>query len=371
MTQSPSHDSAKQVEISDERFAELLDVVVLADDLRQGIGKPIELILEALYIKLDYAPVAGIEDFLDLLKEELNEKLQALLQSVLDVTEVETLRDTSDPGQQAVKEKFARVVAATPKTKQLFTCIGKAKRSLGKFLEIFTASQDDEKEELAELLLGVISDFNKLRVTHDVVPLMERGLYASQVKQARDFWIRNFDDEVVSGDESAWQKELGQRIEVLQRALGGKVVLLHAQAHVGTDGLDGKGDRITDFLLNHADTRNVFFVEIKTPQTALLGNKYRSTFPLSSELSGAISQVLLQRNDLMTNYFMKSKKSEVDFSVAAPRCIIIAGRIDKELGTDKAKHAAFEMQRQAVEPAVRLIAFDELYEDFATFHQLD
>lgn len=88
-------------------------------------------------------------------------------------------------------------------------------------------------------------------------------------------------------------------------------------------------------------------------------------FALSYELSGAIAQVLVQRNELMKHYFSKAKESGVDFEVFAPQCIVIAGMLSK---LPKRQVKSFEMQRAAVRPAVQIWTYDELYDRFGSFN---
>lgn len=358
--------------ITDEDLENLLHVVMMATDLRSGAGKTNKQLEDALYTKLSFSPIAGMSDFFEQETTEVREQLTASITSHLSADEVDIVEGRVPGDRKILIEKARTAINADPSKKKVVDLLLEAARSLKKCIEFYEEnSGDGDLEEFGALLLEAVSDIAKVRVFHDVIPLLQRGLYATEVRQALEFWKNNSDDPKVNGKEGAWQKELTDRIAVLQRALGGKAVLLNDQAHVGSEGFDGKGDRITDFLFQHSDTRNIFLVEIKTPETPLIGIHYRNTYALSEELSGTISQVLLQRHEAMTNYYMKYKKSKVEFNVAAPRCIVIAGRLDKEINNDEFKLAAFEMQRQAVESNVRIITFDELYKDFSSFHLID
>lgn len=356
---------------TDAQFDEILEIVALSGDLRSGVGKSTSHINEALYTKLAYTAVTGMDALLEELAEELQVGIRLFVGSALEGSAAdEFVSDNSKSRKELTKQALLKIQSEPEKERVLIRLMA-AFRSIKEYIEEASESpQNDDVYEFAEQLLSWITEINWLRVAPDILPLVQLGLYATEVRQALDFWNLNRDDPAASRDENVWQKELSKHLEVLQRALGGRVVLLHPQAHVGVDGIDGKGDRITDFLLNHQDTRNVFLVEIKTPSTDLLGKEYRKTYPLSSELSGAVGQVLLQRHDLMTNFYSKAHNAKSKFNVAAPRCIVIAGCLGKELENDENKRLAFEMQRQAVEPAVRIIGFDELYHDFASFHLL-
>lgn len=375
MSKNPLPDNtggSTKMEPSTAELDNLLQIIVLASDLRAGEGKAGKYVEDALYTKLDYAAISGIEDFFEMESEDIKERLIELIYSHFSAGEIATYEGGTSTERQVLLKQAKSKIDSNPLEKKAFSLSVAATRGIKKCLDNFEENSGfGDLDEFGTLLLEAVSDLNKLRVTHDVIPLLQRGLYASEVRSALEFWKNNCNDPAVCRAEGAWQKELTARISVLQRALGGKAILLNTQAHVGSEGLDGKGDRITDFLFQHSDTRNIVIVEIKTPETPLLGISYRNTYALSEDLSGTVSQVLLQRHEAMTNFYSKRVKSEVDFNVAAPRCVIIAGRLDKEINGDKLKLAAFEMQRQAIESNVRIITFDELYKDFSSFHLLD
>ena len=120
-----------------------------------------------------------------------------------------------------------------------------------------------------------------------------------------DTWNKNKDSEN-SNSESFWQDELTSNPEILGRILGGKVIFLGEKVNIGTSGLDGKGTKIADFAYEHEDTKNLTLIEIKTPDTKLLGRFYgRGAYPLSSDTSESIAQSLIQRNDIMKSFHQK------------------------------------------------------------------
>jgi hypothetical protein len=86
-------------------------------------------------------------------------------------------------------------------------------------------------------------------------------------------------------------------------------------------------------------------------------------------MSGAISQVLNQRNELIMNFYSKRFSSNEIFEVFSPRCFIVAGNL-KSLCGDRNKLKAFEVQRQAIAAHVTIVTFDELYHQFSTFNQV-
>jgi hypothetical protein len=103
--------------------------------------------------------------------------------------------------------------------------------------------------------------------------------------------------------EESWQKFLTENAFILRLAFGVPVLLFQGQATVGGRSYGGSGDKRSDFLLRAASTGNLSIIEIKTPQTELLGKKeYRGGIQApSTELSGAVAQVLDQRWQLQRN----------------------------------------------------------------------
>ena len=338
----------------DALFAEVLETIELAQDLRRGGGKPKEKLAAALYQKLSYDH--NPYDFkaaLDEFHEEFEEEKSRL------VAKIRTGATT--------REELKAALEANPGDSSFLREIHKSKIEIEEYRTNFE-DLDDEAAELGEALLRWVTLSNRIRVQHDVVTLVERGIYAEDVQAALLCWEqhKNSPD---GAKESFWQNELASRRGVLQRTLGGNLCLLYEQGHVGNHGLDGKGERITDFVLQHDTTKDVVLVEIKTPLTNLLGKEYRKgVFAFSDELSGAISQVLIQRNELLKNYYQKVCVSKTKFEAHAPRCVLIAGNIDSEFGADNEKLRSFELQRQALNSHVTILSFDELYKQFASFN---
>ena len=69
------------------------------------------------------------------------------------------------------------------------------------------------------------------------------------------------------------------------------------QAYVGGKNVSNTRGKIVDFLVKNRITENAVLIEIKTPQTPLLGREYRQgVINISEDLSGAILQVLKEGN---------------------------------------------------------------------------
>ncbi len=99
--------------------------------------------------------------------------------------------------------------------------------------------------------------------------------------------------------EARWQELFNENPFILNLAFGYPVIKIQDQAHVGGQKLSGSGETITDFLVKNGMSNNAALFEIKTPGTPLLNKTaYRGQlYTPSSDLSGAINQMLDQKNE--------------------------------------------------------------------------
>lgn len=216
-----------------------------------------------------------------------------------------------------------------------------------------------------------VTILNRIRVSGDLIPMATRAVYQEKVRNAISCWKANRNS-TNRNSEVFWQKELGNNLDVLERIIGAKILLISEQAHFGGQCISGRGAKMPDFALEYVSTNNLIIVEIKTPGSKLLGRKYRNdVYGLSAELSGAISQVLVQRNQIMNSFYEKKYRSESSFEVHKPKCIIIMGDAGAELKGKTDKCRSFELSRSAVEPDVVIKTFDELYESYISFNDVN
>lgn len=159
--------------------------------------------------------------------------------------------------------------------------------------------------------------------------------------------------------EARWQAFLEQNPFVLSLAFPVPVLVVQDRAYVSGKRLDDRGGRIADFLCASASTGNLAIVEIKRPGSDLVaGSAYRGddVFGATSELSGAIAQVLDQRLHLQTTWpALKEASERPDIHGFAIRCIVIIGKTP----TGRAQRRSFELYRQAMS-GVTIVTFDEL-----------
>jgi hypothetical protein len=71
-------------------------------------------------------------------------------------------------------------------------------------------------------------------------------------------------------------------------------------------------------------TQNTALVEIKTPETKLLGRKYRGgAYGPNSELVGAVAQISNYKHSLIRN----STQPEIGVNAFDPPCLVVAGSL--------------------------------------------
>lgn len=157
--------------------------------------------------------------------------------------------------------------------------------------------------------------------------------------------------------ESHWQRQFTLNPFILDMAFGTPMVMIQGQAHVGGKLLDGSGEKIADFLMKNGMTDSVSLVEIKTPQTELLGKReYRGgVYGPSSELSATVIQNLDQIGKFSEEIHLIRSKNEIyDLRAHGIKGVIVAGMMP-----DAPKKRSLELYRSSIH-GVSIITFDEL-----------
>jgi hypothetical protein len=162
-----------------------------------------------------------------------------------------------------------------------------------------------------------------------------------------------------NSSEEFWQRTLGDHAFVFSQVFAYPIVMIREKAYVGGKRLDNHHGNVVDFLARSESPGNALILEIKTPATPLLGSEYRDeAYPLSSELSGAIAQVMKYRDSLSANVRFLATDAERSLLATEPRCLVIAGHCDSLDSTPK--RLSFERFRERL-VGVTVITFDELF----------
>ncbi|GGL19085.1 hypothetical protein Sme01_36190 [Sphaerisporangium melleum] len=176
-------------------------------------------------------------------------------------------------------------------------------------------------------------------------------------------FIKEYESNEEREEEGYWQKLLTANSWVLSQVFAHPVIVIRGQAYVGGKGIDNRDGNVTDFLYANPLTEDAALVEIKTPQTdMLMVGKYRNnTWCPSSELSGAVQQLLVNRCSLVDNYDALLREDDPPaFKTFNPKALLIIGSVRREL-TVTSKRRAFELYRRNLRD-IEVVTFDELYE---------
>jgi hypothetical protein len=188
------------------------------------------------------------------------------------------------------------------------------------------------------------------------LPSLNAVIGLSAIKEALAYWEKNQNN----SSELFWQNALSDRAFVLSQVFAYPVVKIGERMYVGGKRLDNKGGGLVDFIQKIKSTGSVILIEIKTPQTRLLGGPYRDdVYPLHNDVSGAIAQVLKYRQTFMKE-FHTLIAGKPGWLLSEPRCLVIAGNVASELKNEHMQNS-FEIHRERLQ-GVTLMGYDELFE---------
>ena len=172
-----------------------------------------------------------------------------------------------------------------------------------------------------------------------------------------------------NSDEEFWQTVFNENPYVLSQIFSVPVVFIKDKAYVGGMNIDRQDAKFVDYLYANESSNDALLVEIKTPETKLVGTKYRKgVHRPSNDISGSIVQVLDYRRDLSKNIQTITSGTNHVIDVFNPRCVIIAGNASKELDNE-VKRKSFELFRTNLRD-VEIVTFDELFKKAETLATL-
>jgi hypothetical protein len=161
--------------------------------------------------------------------------------------------------------------------------------------------------------------------------------------------------------EKRWQEFFKKYNWIFSQLFSFPVLIFEDEAYVGGKSIQNRGGKFADFIYKNKLTNNIVFIEIKTHKTKILDSRsYRGedVFPMSNDLSGALNQVLDQRENMQHEFYALKQKTKGTFESYNPRCLIIIGSIISM--TDDQKKS-FELIRSNSKD-VDIITFDEALE---------
>lgn len=161
--------------------------------------------------------------------------------------------------------------------------------------------------------------------------------------------------------EPDWQKFLKSNPIILSLASSYPLIFVEDEASIGGRRINGKGEKVTDYVYKNQVTDNALIVEIKRPSEGLISKEYRGgVYSVRSEISGAINQIRDQKHKLIKSLSeLKQNAIENDetlnletFSVD---CLLVVGMTPEETS----KRRSWELFRGGLAD-VGVITFDEL-----------
>ena len=201
-----------------------------------------------------------------------------------------------------------------------------------------------------------------LSLNETELPTLNALISRANVRAILDVWRKN----ATNPNEDFWQEELAKHSFVLSFLFAYPIIVIRGKAYVGGKEYDNRHGNLVDFLARVPTSRNAVLIEIKTPVTPLLGAKYRQdVFPPSTELIGAVSQVIHYKESLLGD---PQVRQTADLSLSEPRCLIIAGSGQTEL-VDDSRKKAFERFRERL-LGVHIVTFDEVLRRIEDLHAL-
>jgi hypothetical protein len=246
---------------------------------------------------------------------------------------------------------------ATPQLEQLAALTSK---DVSNFLN---ANSTIGESLLSKLLNWIINLDDPLPLIERLVELnpsslgkLNAAVGLQSLKQALNQWEKNQSN----SDEEFWQQSLTQYSFVLEQTFSWPTSIVDGKAYIGGKNVFNKNGNIVDFLMRNRLTQSAALIEIKTPSASLLGPRYRSTYNVSSELSGSIMQTLNYKHSLQEDFQSLTRGQNDLFDSLNPQCAVIIGNAKNELN-DQTKLKAFELYRHQFQ-GLTVITFDELFD---------
>ena len=222
-------------------------------------------------------------------------------------------------------------------------------RDIDEFLKVFKKKLNNDEVKMFVDKLGSL-DSNDMEQLNYIAGV-------ANLKRLLEIWQLNEEN----GDEDFWQKVFRDNYWCIANLFTEPVIFFREKAFLGGKGIENRGGKIIDFLYKNNITNYINLIEIKTPTVRLLqSSEYRKgIYSISNELSGAISQLLSYKDKIQKEYYGLLNKSESEFELINPKCILICGNMAKSAKSDNEK-SSFELFRKSLND-IEIITYDELF----------
>lgn len=212
--------------------------------------------------------------------------------------------------------------------------------------------EKDEEFEQYKALFSDREDLKKILARIDT-SMLNTVLNLENLKKIQNVMRDNMDND---DEVRFWQPFFEQNSWILSQLFHAPVMFFKGKRYVGGKGIEGRGGQNTDFVYKNDITDNVAIIEIKSPCKSLFDSKYRQAYKMSSEISGGIAQLLLQKDNLVKQYATLLMNSDEYFRATNIESFLVCGTINN---LSKDEKDAFENFRNELR-SVHIIGFDEL-----------
>ncbi len=230
---------------------------------------------------------------------------------------------------------------------------------------------DQNKAEIIQKMLDQNLSEDFWQSLNQSNPELAAQLAAGAIQQNRISVIDEFERSLVShpSDESFWQAFFETNPWILESVFSAAVFMLGGESYVGGKrpiGRSGAGGVATDFLFADDSTKSFAVVEIKTPDTDLVGAQYRGnndtgfdneTYSMHSKLSGSIVQIRNQIS-VAVNSFESTLGPGFEYKInrVHPKGVLIIGTLT---GLNERKQSSFNQFRHGLF-SLTVITYDEV-----------
>lgn len=182
--------------------------------------------------------------------------------------------------------------------------------------------------------------------------------------------LKKWNDNKNNDSEEFWQQLFQNHTWILSQIFSCPFILIGKKFYCGGKEDDNKGGVEGDLLYKNNLTGNLAFIEIKTPETKIVGSQYRGNkdgkenviYSMSDDLTGGINQTLNQRKNYLNTHGDNNGKF-----LHNARCILVIGQVGNFENEDMKK--SFELYRSSTKD-VEIITYDELFGRIQTFLDL-
>jgi hypothetical protein len=228
---------------------------------------------------------------------------------------------------------------------------------------------DEDAKNIVEILPEEIKE-------QQIIYKIEEKIETIKIKKAkREFEKLKSQKNDSDSLEKRWHKFFKENDWIFSYVLLQPVVIYGDEIYIGGKNIKNKGGKIADFLYRNSLTNNACIIEIKTHKTPICNKyAYRGTnvFPLNGKFTGAINQILVQKDKLLKKYASllqeekENEKADEFFDIFNPRCVLVVGSVSD---MKKNQRSNFDIFRNSM-GNVEIITFDEIEEKLDNFANL-